>query len=133
FFNLKNMPDEVYLFTLIKFGLMGLTCFISIKGIFKKISPYLILILSTSYALMSFAVSQLEIKTWLDVFIIIPFILLGLHQLITQKRRVLYFIALSILFIQNYYFGYMMAVFLVLWFFVQTSWNFKIRIKSFID
>ena len=85
------MPDEVYLFTLIKFGLMGLTCFISIKGIFKKISPYLILILSTSYALMSFAVSQLEIKTWLDVFIIIPLILLGLHQLITQKRRVLYF------------------------------------------
>ncbi|MGO5580818.1 YfhO family protein, partial [Streptococcus milleri] len=50
FFNLKNMPDAVYLFTLIKFGLMGLTCFISIKNIFKKICPYYILILSTSYA-----------------------------------------------------------------------------------
>ena len=133
FFNLKNMPDEVYLFTLIKFGLMGLTCFISIKNIFKKIFPYYILILSTSYSLMSFAVSQLEIKTWLDVFIIIPLILLGLHQLITQKRRVLYFTALSILFIQNYYFGYMMVIFLTLWYFVQISWDFKTRIKSFLD
>ena len=133
FFNLKNMPDAVYLFTLIKFGSMGLTCFISIKNIFKKICPYYILILSTSYSLMSFAVSQLEIKTWLDIFIIIPLILLGLHQLIVQKKRILYFTSLSILFIQNYYFGYMMVIFLTLWYFVQISWDFKTRIKSFLD
>ena len=133
FFNLKNMPDAVYLFTLIKFGLMGLTCFVSIKAIFKKICSYYILILSTSYSLMSFAVSQLEIKTWLDVFIIIPLILLGLHYLIFQKGYVLYFTSLSILFIQNYYFGYMMVLFLILWYIVQISWDFKTRIKSFLD
>ena len=36
FFNLENMPDAVYLFTLIKFGLIGLTAAISLKGIFKN-------------------------------------------------------------------------------------------------
>ena len=37
-FQFKNMPDAVYLFTLIKFGLMGLTCFISIKIYSKNLS-----------------------------------------------------------------------------------------------
>lgn len=133
FFDLKSMPDAVYLFTLIKFGLMGLTSFTSIKSIYKKIPDILILILSTSFALMSFSVSQLEIKTWLDVFILVPLIILGLHNLINGKGRVLYFTTLSILFIQNYYFGYMMALFLVFWYLVQLSWDFKGRVKTLPD
>lgn len=133
FFDLNSMPDAVYLFTILKFGCMGLTSFISLKGIFKKIPVNLLLVLSTSYALMSFATSQIEIKTWLDVFILAPLILLGLHRLITEQKRILYFTSLSILFIQNYYFGYMMALFLVFWYLVQLSWNFKNRIKSFLD
>ena len=133
FFNLENMPDAVYLFTLIKFGLIGLTAAISLKGIFKKIPNFLILMLSTCYSLMSFATSQIEIKTWLDVFILAPLILYGLHLLLLKKNRVLYFTSLSILFIQNYYFGYMMALFLIFWFFVQTTWDFKNRIKTFLD
>lgn len=133
FFDLKSMPDAVYLFTLIKFGLIGLTTFISIKGIFKRIPDTLILTLSTSFALMSFSVSQLEIKTWLDVFILVPLIILGLHKLMNGQGRILYFTSLSILFIQNYYFGYMMALFLVLWYLVQLSWNFKARLKSVPD
>ncbi|MBM0887571.1 YfhO family protein, partial [Escherichia coli] len=74
------------------------------------------LALSTSYALMSFTVSQLEIKTWLDVFILIPLIITGLHLLITEKKLLLYFTSLSILFIQNYYFGYMTVLFLIFWY-----------------
>ena len=133
FFNLENMPDAVYLFTLIKFGLIGLTATISLKGIFKKIPTLLILMLSTCYSLMSFATSQIEIKTWLDVFILAPLILYGLHRLMIGQDKILYFTSLTILFIQNYYFGYMMALFLVFWFLVQASWDFKNRIKTFLD
>ena len=133
FFNLENMPDAVYLFTIIKFGLIGLTATISLKGIFKKIPTLLILTLSTCYSLMSFATSQIEIKTWLDVFILAPLILYGLHRLMIGQDKILYFTGLTILFIQNYYFGYMMALFLVFWFLVQTSWDFKNRIKTFFD
>ena len=133
FFDVKSMPDAVWLFTLVKFGLIGLSSFISIKGIFKKIPLFLILSLSTCYALMSFTTSQLEIKTWLDVFILIPLVIYGLHQIVTEEKRWLYFISLSILFIQNYYFGFMMVIFLPLWYLVQLSWNFKQRIKSFLD
>jgi len=133
FFDLSSMPDAVYLSTLLKFGLIGLSTFFSLSKIFKNIPAPLRLALSTSYALMSFTVSQLEIKTWLDVFILIPLILTGLHLLITDKKRILYFTSLSILFIQNYYFGYMTALFLVVWYFCQLSWDFKSRKFSFLD
>ena len=133
FFDVSSMPDAVYLSTLLKFGLIGLSTFFSLSKLFKNIPAPLRLALSTSYALMSFTVSQLEIKTWLDVFILIPLILTGLHLLITEKKRILYFTSLSILFIQNYYFGYMTALFLAVWYFCQLSWDFKSRKYSFLD
>ena len=133
FFNLSNMPDAVYLTTLLKFGLIGLSTYFSLNKLFQSIPKPLKLALSTSYSLMSFSVSQLEIKTWLDVFILIPLIITGLHLLITEKKLLLYFTSLSILFIQNYYFGYMTALFLIFWYLCQISWDFKTRISSFLD
>ena len=133
FFNLSNMPDAVYLTTLLKFGLIGLSTYFSLNKLFQSIPKPLKLALSTSYALMSFTVSQLEIKTWLDVFILIPLIITGLHLLTTEKKFLLYFTSLSILFIQNYYFGYMTALFLIFWYLCQISWDFKTRKSSFLD
>ncbi len=133
FFDLTNMPDAVYLTTLLKFGLIGLSTYFSLNKFFQSIPKSLKLALSTSYALMSFTVSQLEIKTWLDVFILIPLIITGLHLLITEKKFILYFTSLSILFIQNYYFGYMTALFLIFWYLCQISWDFKIRKSSVLD
>lgn len=133
FFDLTNMPDAVYLTTLLKFGLIGLSTYFSLNKLFQSIPKPLKLALSTSYALMSFTVSQLEIKTWLDVFILIPLIITGLQLLITEKKLLLYFTSLSILFIQNYYFGYMTVLFLILWYVCQISWDFKTRKSSFLD
>ena len=133
FFDLTNMPDAVYLTTLLKFGLIGLSTYFSLNKLFQSIPKPLKLALSTSYALMSFTVSQLEIKTWLDVFILIPLIITGLQLLITEKKLLLYFTSLSILFIQNYYFGYMTALFLIFWYLCQISWDFKTRKSSVLD
>ena len=133
FFDLTNMPDAVYLTTLLKFGFIGLSTYFSLNKLFQSIPKPLKLALSTSYALMSFTVSQLEIKTWLDVFILIPLIITGLQLLITEKKFLLYFTSLSILFIQNYYFGYMTVLFLIFWYLCQISWDFKTRKSSFLD
>mgnify|MGYP000040223456 FL=1 len=84
---------------------------------------------------MSFATSQLEINTWLDAFILAPLIILGLHLLLRFNKRGLYFFSLNCLFIQNYYFGYMMAIFLTLYTIVQliTIKGWKSKILHFID
>ena len=54
-------------------------------------------------------------------------------MLITENKRLLYFTSLSILFIQNYYFGYMTALFLIFWYLCQISWDFRNRKSSFLD
>ena len=63
----------------------------------------------------------------------IPLIITGLQILITEKKSSLYFTSLSILFIQNYYFGYMTALFLIFWYLYQISWDFKTRKSSVLD
>lgn len=132
FFNLQSMPDALYLFTIVKFGLTGLSTFTSLKGIHSNLKNEWAILLATSFSLMSFATSQLEISSWLDVFILIPIILLGLHKLMAGKGQIIYYISLTCLFVQNYYFGYMAAIFLTLWTFVQLSWLKTGKIKTFI-
>ncbi|TWS94534.1 YfhO family protein [Streptococcus sp. sy018] len=121
FFNNTNMPDAIYLVTLVKFGLIGLSSAYSLKKLYSNVKLPLILVLSVSYSLMSFATSQLEINMWLDVFILVPLIILGLHQLLNQSGYLLYYLTLTTLFIQNYYFGFMTAIFLTLYFIVQQT------------
>lgn len=135
FFSLKSMPDAIYLFTLLKVACMGLTSFYSLRQLYSKVLKPFTVILSSSYALMSFAISQIEINMWLDVFILLPLIILGLNRLLNQKKFILYYLTLTILFIQNYYFGYMVAIFLVLYFLVQISKenHWKIRGRQFVD
>ncbi|KXT76106.1 ABC transporter, permease protein [Streptococcus sp. DD12] len=125
FFTAESMANGIYLITLLKFGTIGLTTSYSLQKIYPKLPFKALLLLSTSYSLMSFATSQLEINMWLDVFMILPLIILGLHQLITQKKTNLYFVTLTLLFIENYYLGYMVAIFLFFYFLVQMSWNWK--------
>lgn len=133
FFDNQSMPDAVYFFTIVKFGLIGLSSYISLAGIFKKIPQPLLLVLSTSFSLMSFSTSQLEIKNWLDVFILFPLIIYGLHRLIHEKKRGLYYLSLTCLLVQNYYFAFMICLFLPLWYLLQISYHFKERVKSFPD
>src|SRR5699024_12693567 len=61
--------------------------------------------------------------------------ILGLNRLLAQQKYVLYYVSLTILFIQNYYFGYMVAIFLTLYFLVQLSKNLKWRVvgRQFLD
>lgn len=134
FFDASNMPDGLYLLTLIKFGCIGLSGFLAFKHLYSKLSNWLLVGLSCAYALMSFIVSQSEIIMWLDVFILIPLILWGLDRLMTHQKLWLYYGSLTMLFIQNYYFGFMMALFLIGYCLVKltdTGWSIR-KIRDFI-
>lgn len=135
FFTVKQMADAFYFITILKFGLIGLSGAFSFNHLFTKVSRSFILCLSTGFSLMSFATSQLEISTWLDAFILAPLIILGLHLLLRFNKRGLYFISLTCLFIQNYYLGYMMAIFLTLYTIIQlvSIKGWKNKIIHFFD
>ena len=127
------MPDAVYLITLLKFGAIGLSTYISLHGMFSKIPRSLVLTLSTSFALMSFAISQIEIKTWLDVFILAPLILYGFKKLIYNEGEILYFISLTSLFYPKLLFWVYDVYFLILWYLTQLSWGHQRNWKTLLS
>lgn len=135
FFNVHQMPDALYLLTLLKTGSMGLSFYVAFKNCYQKLSGWVILGLSCAYALMSFVTSQIEIIMWLDVFILLPLVIWGLHRLQDKRKRWLYFVSVTILFIQNYYFGFMVALFLVFYFLARTAlgrWSWKVGVDFIV-
>lgn len=119
FFPNTYMPDALYCLTLLKIASAGLACWVFAKEMYPKLNTYLRLALSTSYSLMSFALAQSELIMWLDTFIYLPLIILGIQRLFAGKKPTVLFISYLCLFISNYYFGFMVGVFSVLYFIVR--------------
>lgn len=75
-----------------------------------------VLIFSAAYALMSYNMSYYNNLMWLDGVYILPLILLGLERLFEGRAPFLYIFALAFALVTNYYIGYMICLFLVLYF-----------------
>lgn len=116
FFSNANIPDFIYLLTIVKVGLIGLTFWIYAKATFK-IHPLIQIGLSVAYALMSFVGAYSMSIMWLDGLIYLPLVVLGVNRLMEHFKPTLLFVAYALLFISNYYMGFMIGIFSVLYMF----------------
>lgn len=83
----------------------------------KKLSASTSLIFCIIYALMAYVIVQLMNPMWLDGLIYLPLICKGIEKLIDEKKKWLYFIIpLSLMFMANFYIGWMIAIFCILYF-----------------
>ena len=110
--------EAMYLILVLKCGFTGLTF-----GYFigEKFSPRRSVTVSFSvlYALTSFAVVMQHNVMWTDSLIAFPLILLGLDGLITRGHFRMYTLALAYSILSNFYIGYMVCLFVFVWFFVR--------------
>ncbi len=65
---------------------------------------------------MAYGVIQLMNPMWLDGLILLPLIMLGVEYLIDDGRKLNYIIPLALMFIANFYIGFMIAIFTFLYF-----------------
>lgn len=115
-FPLEEMPNAIYLLTLLKIGLAGLTFSVYLRfGFDKKKAYWSNIAFASCYALMSYNVTYSLCLMWLDGIILLPLILLGIEQLFAGKRGFLYFISMTTLFFSNYYISYMVGIFAALY------------------
>lgn len=115
-FPLEEMPNAIYLLTLLKIGLAGLTFSVYLRfGFEKKKAYWSNIAFASCYALMSYNVTYSLCLMWLDGIILLPLILLGIEQLFAGKRGFLYFISMTTLFFSNYYISYMVGIFAALY------------------
>lgn len=131
FFNNQNIPDALYLLTLLKIGSAGLAFWYYGKNTYK-ISQWSIVTLSVSYSLMSFITAHSELIMWLDIFMYLPLVVLGINQVMDKGKSILLFVSYLLLFISNFYFGFMIGVFTVFYFFARLAASPKQYKKSII-
>ncbi|WP_086445404.1 YfhO family protein [Candidatus Enterococcus lemimoniae] len=132
FFDNQNIPDFVYFLTLIKVGAIGLSFWFFSSRTFN-IPKWGNLMLSISYALMGFTVANSEVIMWLDGILYLPLIILGINRLMDYHRPNLLFLSYFLLFISNFYIGFMVGVYSFLYFLVRLLTNRKHYIKKSIS
>jgi len=74
------------------------------------------LIFSTMYALSASAITYGFNYMWLDSLILIPLVVAGLDDIMELKKPVFYVVSLSLVLITNYYMGFMVCIFLFIYF-----------------
>lgn len=109
------IADAVMFIQCLKIGAMGLTFGIYLHKT-RRPSDMMTLAFSMMYALCGYAVIQTIDPMWLDALVFLPLLILGTEKLIKEKKVILYISALSMIFITNYYIGYMCGIFTFLYY-----------------
>lgn len=115
FFKTENLSEAILVLTLLKIGLCGVTFTAMCRKMFNFKTMYTI-IFSTCYALMAYNIVFQQNIMWLDGVIWLPIIVLGIHYIVTKNSFALYTVSLVIALLSNYYIGYMLCIFSVLFF-----------------
>lgn len=107
--------EGILVMQLVKMGACGVTFAFYLKNS-KKHGDYNIIIFSTLYAMMSYAVVQLMDPMWIDGLVYLPLIIYGVEKLIDEGKKLQFIIPLALMFIANYYIGWMVGFFTFLYF-----------------
>ncbi|WP_298484051.1 YfhO family protein [uncultured Ruminococcus sp.] len=111
----KFMLSSLLIMQLCKLGAAGVTFNYFLQKR-RGVQPYPSLLFSTMYAMMAYAVIQLIDPMWLDGIVFLPLIMLGIEYLVDDGRRLHYIIPLAIMCVANFYIGYMICFFVILYF-----------------
>jgi uncharacterized membrane protein YfhO len=112
-FRTENLQTAVLLLTLLKIGLSGFTMNIFLNRDILKLDSILF---STAYAFMSYNIVYQQNIMWLDGIILLPLIIWGIEKIVKNQAPFAYIFSLAAAIIANYYIGYMLCFFSVLYF-----------------
>lgn len=102
---------------LLKTGLCGTTFGLYLHKTTKHPRPVMIVLFSTMYALCSYAVVQQHNSMWIDALIWLPILTLSIEALIKERKYKLFVISLAMTVMSNFYIGYMVCIYVALYFF----------------
>ncbi|MCD7800522.1 MAG: YfhO family protein [Ruminococcus sp.] len=135
----KYMTTSLFVMQLCKLGTQGVTMSYYLQHS-KKVNPLHSVIFSTAWGVCSYAVVQLMNPMWLDGLIYMPLIMIGIEKIIDEKKKVNFIIPLALMFIANFYIGFMLAIFSVLYFLFYFCFvtereykSTKEKVMSFVD
>lgn len=102
---------------ILRISLCGLTFAYYLKKHFHTNHPAIV-VFGTAYALSAFMAAYAWNVMWTDCLVLAPLIILGVEQLVKEKKAALYYVTLATAILSNYYISIMICIFLVLYFLI---------------
>lgn len=128
FFNYLSSPFNIIMFLFSRKNvIMSLSLIIGVKAIASSLTMcfylnkkfgknYLFIPLSIFYAFSAYYIAYHWNIMWLDGMVFLPIIAYGIEKIVDNNNVLLYVIGLSLAIISNYFIGYMLCIFSLLYF-----------------
>lgn len=114
FFDKSNITEGILILNILKIALSCVTMsYLLLKT--TKNKPISIIALSLMYSLMSYNIVYSQNIMWLDGSIYLPLIILGIEKILEKKSSLLFIISFFLCIVSNYYIGYMIGLFVLLY------------------
>ncbi len=126
----KNMPEAIAAMIIAKSVLASFTFSYFISKKFNNHSP-LASAFGVLYACSGYFIAYYWNLMWLDAFYLFPLVMLGIEKLISERKMKLYTITLALTLITNYYMGYMVCIFSVIYFIYYYFANYDLDATYF--
>jgi|GEM_PF-294398 len=111
----EALTEAIALATVLKITAGGVTFAVFAHKVFKR-NDFSIVAGGVAYSMIAFFIGHSWNLMWLDPLILLPLVCVGLHELIHKDKPLLYCITLAMTMLTNYYIGYMVCIFLVLYY-----------------
>ncbi len=109
------VTEAIFLLVVGKLGLAATAFAAFLRGV-HKIEGAVAVAFSTMYALSGYTIAYFWNLMWLDSLYLLPLVMLGLYQMIREKRFLLYTVSLALVIYTNYYMAFFVCLFTVLYY-----------------
>lgn len=116
FFRKDQLQAFFTVIVILKLSMAPMTCSIFLRNRFKNLETAVVMVLSLGYGMMQYNIAQASNIMWLDGVYMLPLILLGVHQLVTENKKALLMAAAGIALVFNWYSAAIDFLFSVIWF-----------------
>ncbi len=109
------LAEGILLITLMKMALTGAFMTLCMQYIFKR-RNYSTVAIGMMYALMMYMLSYSWDIMWLDCVMVLPLCVMGFEKMMRTGKYLQYVLSLAYILYSNYYIGFMVCIFLVLYY-----------------
>lgn len=128
FFKNEDLPIAVSIIILLKIAFCALSMSIYLNNKFKL--RFSSIIFSLSYSFIAYNIVYCFNIMWLEGVILLPIIAFSINRLIYMKKPDFYIFALSYALISNYYIGFMLFIFSIIYFIYEYSLEESINVNK---
>ena len=113
-FSESTLPDGIFVITLLKGALAAASFTAMAQYLYKKRTTAMVAV-GLMYALSGYMLAYSWNIMWLDVLVLLPLVVMAMEYMLTTGRIIPYAATLGLALFCNYYIGFMLCVFLVLY------------------